>query len=93
MLAEAYLSYQKGLLNQGELSQIDGYISSVWPAVDLSDAVATNSLELLKQDKKNEGGNLLFSLLSQIGKCEYNLEVSASEAQEALRWYQQKSRP
>jgi 3-dehydroquinate synthase len=48
---------------------------------------STGIVALCSQDKKNEGKTLNFSLLTQIGKCEYNFNVTVEEILESVQYY------
>jgi 3-dehydroquinate synthase len=39
------------------------------------------------QDKKNESGNIMFSLLRKIGDCGFNDEVSIADIQSSINYY------
>lgn len=87
MVCEAWLSHQKCGLNADQLNHIAQYISQVWPEPMVETSEIPQILERLEQDKKNEGKQLLFSLLPAIGKATYNIAVLEREAREALEWY------
>ena len=91
MLCESFIAYKKGLIEETTLSIIEEYIERVWPIISVDEDIIQSSMNLLGQDKKNEEGTLLFSLISSIGTCEYNVAVDQEEALESIKWYQQKS--
>jgi len=85
MAAEVLLSIEKCNLNLDDARIIIKHLSSVYSDIDLS--ILSRSDELinyLTKDKKNRGGRRLFSLLSAIGKSEYNVEVSPEEITASL---------
>jgi 3-dehydroquinate synthase len=41
----------------------------------------------MQSDKKNEDGNILFSLLEEIGKCAYNCRVTTDDILGSLNYY------
>ena len=41
----------------------------------------------MQHDKKNEKGDINFSLLSEIGKCEINKKAKADQIIESLKYY------
>lgn len=84
MKAEAYISLQRGLLSLDEYRQIGTLIDEYCPAVFLSPEDIGAITALCTQDKKNEGGKILCTLLEGIGKVLVNAEVSKQEIQEAL---------
>jgi 3-dehydroquinate synthase len=75
MQLEAYLSVQKGLLDNNSYQKIKSTLQSLYPAV-LFDEIDIDEIEkLLIHDKKNEGGKVLFVLLTEIGKITFNQTV------------------
>jgi len=85
MILEAKLSEMSLGLTNRELLAISGYIAGNFDKVDLPEIEEIGNL--LKQDKKNEGNQINFSLLSSIGKCEWNVEVTTSDIAEAYEFY------
>ena len=85
MAAEAILSRMKCNLNSDQTTEIINYMGSIYNDLDLSILNQTDGImDILTRDKKNKGGRRLFSLLSSIGKCEYDIEVSPEEILECL---------
>lgn len=87
MICEAYLSVKSCGLTQTELEEITTYITSVYPAYKISDVSIASILELVKADKKNEHGYVMFSLLSAIGKCEFNCKVTDEDLVDSLKYF------
>jgi 3-dehydroquinate synthase len=44
----------------------------------------TKVIAFMYQDKKNESGKILCSLLNGIGNCDYNIPISEKESGDAL---------
>jgi 3-dehydroquinate synthase len=44
-------------------------------------------LEIMKNDKKNTSGKISFSLLSTIGKCDFDVFCTEAEIFESLDFY------
>lgn len=85
MAAEAILSKKKCKLSSEGTSEIIKYMSSIYNDLDLSILDQSDGIiEILTRDKKNKGGRRMFSLLSSIGKCEYDIEVSPDEIKDCL---------
>ncbi len=77
MICEAFLSANLCALPNEELDKITSYILSVYDDLDLT--LLTDQQEIfkkLKQDKKNKGGRILFSLLEAPGKCAFDIEAN-----------------
>ena len=89
MICEAYLSVKYCGLAEQALQEITDYISSVYPAYEITEASFSEILALVKTDKKNEHGFVLFSLLVEIGKCEYNCKVTDGDLLESLKYFNQ----
>jgi 3-dehydroquinate synthase len=87
MICEAYLSHKNSTLTAAELEEIRQYISSIYPAYKIKEKSFAQLSVLMQSDKKNEHGNVLFSLLQSIGKCTYNCRVSESDIVESLEYY------
>jgi len=75
-------------LNQSELDTIVKTILQVYGKTEILNNELESIVNLCLQDKKNEGKTILFSLLDQIGKCQYNIPASQKEIAEALSFYQ-----
>lgn len=75
MVLEAAISTQLNMLSQKDFEWIEKVIFSIFPQVVLAENDITNIIDLLKHDKKNEYGKILFSLIDEIGNCKYNISV------------------
>jgi 3-dehydroquinate synthase len=89
MICEAWLSHKNSNLSAEELGEVRGYISSVYPKYKIKEKSFDQLLSLMQSDKKNEHGNILFSLLESIGKCTWNCRVSESDIRESMEYYNQ----
>ncbi|MDB5021386.1 MAG: 3-dehydroquinate synthase [Pedobacter sp.] len=87
MICEAYLSTKNSTLSMDELDDICSFIKSIYPIHFIKPQSLTSILDLMKSDKKNEHGQINFSLLESIGKCEYNCKVSEKDIRESLLYY------
>ncbi|ALL07631.1 3-dehydroquinate synthase [Pedobacter sp. PACM 27299] len=87
MVAEAYLSSTNNTLTSEELEDITRYILSIYPAYHIKKESFTDLLGFMQSDKKNEHGQIMFSLLSKIGVCDYNCIVTEKDILEALAYY------
>ena len=87
MICEAWLSQKNSTLSAEELEEIRTYISSVYPAYKIKEKSFEKLSILMQSDKKNEHGNILFTLLESIGKCTYNCRVSESDIRESMEYY------
>ncbi|SMC62521.1 3-dehydroquinate synthase [Pedobacter nyackensis] len=87
MICEAFLSHKNNTLSEADLEDITDYISKLYPAYHLKADSFTQLMELMQSDKKNENGQIMFSLLSSIGKCDYNCRVSESDILESFAYF------
>jgi 3-dehydroquinate synthase len=89
MICEAWLSHKNSNLSAEELAEIRSYISGVYPEYKIKEKSFDQLLSLMQSDKKNEHGNILFSLLESIGTCSWNCRVSESDIRESMEYYNQ----
>ncbi len=87
MICEAFLSARNNTLNEDELEDITAYITSLYPPYHLKAESFTQLMELMQSDKKNENGQIMFSLLSGIGKCDYNCRVSEKDILDSFAYF------
>lgn len=87
MIAEAWLSVKYTGLKKEALEEITAYIMSIYGKVSFDEALIPAFIELTTQDKKNEGGKTLFTLLSAIGESQYNCLVDDDAIRESLLYY------
>jgi 3-dehydroquinate synthase len=86
-ICEAYLSAKKNKLSKEELREIIEAIRAVFPAYKVAKSSYSDLLELMKNDKKNTGGKISFSLLSKIGACDFDNHCTEEEILESLDFY------
>lgn len=87
MVCEAYLSKKVCRLSDAALMEICDLIFSLYKPVKLETMDVHRLIELMQQDKKNEKGLMLFSLLNAIGNCSVNKACSADLIIESLQFY------
>jgi len=87
MICETYLSHCVLKLPASTLKEITSFILSVYNPIHLFEKDSQRLIELMYHDKKNENGELNFSLISSIGTCEINNVVSTDLVKEALNYY------
>jgi len=86
-ICEAALSIKNSGLTKEELKDISDYLLSLYPKYEIKKESFDSLLELMKSDKKNEDGNILFSLLETTGKCTFNCRVSTADILSSLDYY------
>lgn len=87
MIAEAYLSYKRKLIDAELLNQIEEFFFAVYGKITLLPNDFEAIVKLTLQDKKNKGGEVRFSLLNGYGSCAYDIVVSKAEMRKALAYY------
>lgn len=87
MVTEAFLSAKYCNLTEEELVDISKYILSIYPKYNIKEKSFDKLLELMQSDKKNEDGQIMFSLLDTIGKCTFNCRVTAADILSSLVYY------
>jgi len=87
MICEAYLSYKVNKLHPEQLDEITHFILQKFPVVNLDQMDHHRLIELMKHDKKNDKGDINFSLLSEIGNCDINKTAKADLIKDSLKYY------
>jgi 3-dehydroquinate synthase len=78
MILESYLSYKLELISKDSYAEIKYIITDVFEKISFNDSDIQNILDLLIFDKKNEFGNIQFTLLNKIGESKINQKVDES---------------
>ncbi|WP_443943735.1 3-dehydroquinate synthase [Pedobacter sp. AW1-32] len=86
-ICEAALSINNSTLTTEELEDISTYILSLYPKYSIKSESFDALLNLMQSDKKNEDGNILFSLLESTGKCTFNCRVTNNDILSSLEYY------
>lgn len=89
MICEAYLSYKKNKLSHTELDEITSFISSLYKQVWFKKEEEIRLIELMQHDKKNEDKNIIFTLLSEIGKADINKICSVDQIRDSFKYYRE----
>lgn len=87
MICEAYLSVKRSGLTENELKEIETVLLKHFPKYDISNFDTEKLLNIISIDKKNERTTILAALLSEIGKCEYDIQISKEEIKESIAYY------
>ena len=78
MILESYISYQLNLIFKEDFAEIKYIISDVFEKISFDESDIQNIMNLLVFDKKNEFGNVQFTLLNKIGESKINQKVDES---------------
>lgn len=87
MHCEIGVSGDLGFLSSEEVNFLQTTIQNKFPKVDFEEEDIDEIMKFLLQDKKNESGTVLFSLLKGIGNCIVNQQVEDKLVSVALRNY------
>ena len=87
MICEAYLSKQKELLTENELTELETFIFSVFEKIAIPVTAIPEITNLALQDKKNIGAIIKCTLLDGIGKAIYDQPITLSDIQESIQYY------
>ena len=87
MIAEAYISFIKKLIDEPTLMQIEEFIYAVYGTVKIKKEDMDTIVKLTLQDKKNKGNVVKASLLDGLGSCTFDVTLSKSEMLKALNYY------
>ena len=85
MISESYLATKYCELTKDELTEIVNYIKLVYHDIHFSDLEWEEGvMPLIRSDKKNSAGKMLFSLLDSIGNCKFNIPVKEEDILESI---------
>ncbi len=87
MICESFISAKRGFISMDDLQKISSYIISIYGKPEVPSKDINKIIPLTLQDKKNENSEVLFSLLEEIGKANYNVPVSVDEMKESIEYY------
>jgi 3-dehydroquinate synthase len=87
MIMESYLSFQRRMIDQRTLGDIEEFIFATYGKVSIEAADIEPIIALTRQDKKNKGKEVRFSLLTGAGQCTFDIAVSASEMRQSIAYY------
>ncbi len=88
MLAEAHIAYKRNVLSEFELRQMSLYMLQHYPKVDLNMDDISAIFQRMKNDKKNQSGQIMCTLLKGIGTFLVNIAIDEQEVIAALNYYQ-----
>lgn len=87
MICETQLSYLNHLISVETSEMIIKNLQRFYPYIAISEFKNDEILTLMKNDKKNSAGNINFSLLTALGKCNFDFSVSEEQILESLHFY------
>jgi len=87
MICESRLAYLENLISEEDSQAIIENIQRYYPYLDISDFKDEDITALLMNDKKNTDSKINFSLLSEIGACNYDYQCSQKNILNSLHFY------
>ncbi|WP_326983474.1 3-dehydroquinate synthase [Chryseobacterium sp. MYb264] len=87
MISETHLSYLEGLISKEDSEMIIENIQKYYPYLDISDFKDEDIFSLLLNDKKNADSKINFSLLTDVGSCNFDHQCSQQNIQKSLDFY------
>lgn len=87
MICEIFLSEELTGLDKKESFQALEFIFNTYGKLSFDKKDIPRIAELTQQDKKNESGELRFSLINRIGQASYNIPVTAEQVANVLDRY------
>lgn len=90
MLCELYLSVKLLGLDDSILDQYTNFLTSHFPSFHIETMTHHRIIEIMRNDKKNVGHKMNFTLIPELGTAVHDQEVSADLVIEALNFYQKR---
>lgn len=87
MIMESFMAYKRDLISFETLSQVEEFIFSVYGKVVIPDDEILAILNHTKQDKKNRGSEIRFSLINGSGSCAFDIACTKQEMKKAIQFY------
>ncbi|MFC6267509.1 3-dehydroquinate synthase [Frigoriflavimonas asaccharolytica] len=86
MICETRLSYLENLIDLELSNHIIDKIFNYFPKKNLN-FVIDDILALMKNDKKNKNSKVMFSLITSVGNCSYNVECAEKNIKNSIEFY------
>ena len=87
MIAELYLSHKQAGLSKAEMDEVVEALVKLYEPVALREEFFDAYVQLMGNDKKNEGGLINFTLLKSIGEGVINYTADKAQIIEALKYF------
>ena len=86
MIMEAKLALDLGLIEEKYFEQVVNYIDQSFDRITLFPPF-DKFTSLLRQDKKNQGSTIMFSLINGPGSCLFDIKVKDAQIADAINFY------
>jgi 3-dehydroquinate synthase len=87
MICEAYLSFKLNGFPKHQLDEVVGFVKQLYVPFKFEEMAGHRLIELMRNDKKNTGPQINFTLLNEIGSAVHDQKADASDILEALDFY------
>lgn len=87
MILESYISHRILKMPYKQCLEIKENMNSKFQKIKIDSEDSRSIIKLIKFDKKNKDGKVLFVLLSEIGKSEIDIEVPKKTIIESIEFY------
>lgn len=87
MICEAYISHVINGLPENELTEIATAFTRIFGKYPLAAIPIEDILEIMLLDKKNSNKKINFSLLNNIGNCDFDITASEEQIKAAINYY------
>ncbi|MHA4737461.1 3-dehydroquinate synthase [Dyadobacter sp. MSC1_007] len=87
MIMESYLAFERKMIDQETLTDIEEFLFATYGKVKIKADDVEAIIALTRQDKKNKGKEIRFSLLKGAGQCAFDIVVTASEMRKSIAYY------
>lgn len=87
LVCECYLSHRKVGLPLEVVQEVAALVRSLYPHRHIATHLLPGLLDLMQNDKKNQGGEIRFSLLQAPGQGRYDLACGRDEIADSLAFY------
>jgi len=87
MMCECWMAHQLGYLDSAQFNEILDYLRKIYD--DLPDKIPSHYevIKIMQKDKKNKGGQILASLLADVGECKYDIAIEHDMIKQGLSAY------
>ncbi|MBI1769410.1 MAG: 3-dehydroquinate synthase [Bacteroidetes bacterium] len=86
MVMESYIACEKKMIDQKQLDEVTSYLIEIFEKQDMpwGDSLV---IQLIAQDKKNKGNEILMALPEGIGKARWDITVNEEELEKSFDFY------
>jgi 3-dehydroquinate synthase len=89
MIVESHIALQKKLIVSTQFEEICDTLQGVFRPRSIPSLSFENIFQVVKNDKKTSNSKTLFSLIDQIGNCQFDVPATEKQIEKALAFYNQ----